>query len=79
MTHLTYHIVRHDGGWAYEVEGSFSETFPSHDIALAAARRAAAEQELPGQTTGIVWEDNEGRWHREIARGDDHPSTDVEG
>ena len=40
----TYKIVEHDGGWAYRVDGVFSETFPSHDAARAAAERAAAEQ-----------------------------------
>ena len=29
MTKITYHIVEHDGGWAYQVNGVFSETFPS--------------------------------------------------
>ena len=26
MTKVVYHIVEHDGGWAYKVEGVFSET-----------------------------------------------------
>ena len=38
MTDLTYNIVEHDGGWAYKVGDTFSETFPSHDAAQAAAR-----------------------------------------
>ena len=37
MSHVTYRIVEHDGGWAYAVDGSFSETFPTHDVALKAA------------------------------------------
>lgn len=31
MTKITYEIVEHDGGWAYRVDGVFSESFPSHD------------------------------------------------
>ena len=78
MSKVTYEIVEHDGGWAYKVGDVFSETFPTHDAALVAARRAAQEQQLPGETTGISWEDERGRWHDEIARGDDRPTTDVE-
>jgi hypothetical protein len=79
MSKVTYHIVEHDGGWAYRVDGVYSETFPSHDAARKAAERAAREQVVAGATTGIVYEDKEGRWHEEIARGDDRPETDVEG
>ena len=42
MSHVTYKIVEHDGGWAYTVDGVFSEPFSTHAAALAAARRAAA-------------------------------------
>jgi hypothetical protein len=79
MVRVTYVIVEHDGGWAYKVGDVFSETFPTHDTALAAARMAAAEQQQPGETTGISWEDRTGNWHEEIAKGDDRPTTDVEG
>jgi len=41
MSKITYEIVEHDGGWAYRVNGVFSETFPSHDMARTAAERAA--------------------------------------
>jgi len=78
MTHVTYKVVRHEDGWAYSVEGSYSETFPTHAAALEAARRAAAEQRVPGQTAGIEYEDAGGRWHREVASGRDRPETDVE-
>ena len=79
MTSLTYEIVDHDGGWAYQVDGTYSETFPTHDAAKVAARKAAAEQEQSGETTGIEYEDREGGWHGEVASGDDRPETDVEG
>ena len=79
MTSLVYHIVQHDGGWAYKVEGTFSETFASHDAAKAAARRAAGEQRVSGDTHGIVYEDANGQWREELADGADRPWTDVEG
>ena len=79
MSHVTYKIVEHDGGWAYRVNGVFSETFPTHAEARSAAERAAREQVVPGDTTGITYEDKEGRWHVEVAKGDDRPETDVTG
>ena len=56
MTHVTYKIVEHDGGWAYTVDGVFSEPFPNRAAALAAARRVAAEQRVPGRTEVIEYE-----------------------
>jgi hypothetical protein len=78
MAHVTYHIVEHDGGWAYRLGDVFSETFPTREVAAEAARRVAMEQEIPGQTSGIVYEDSSGKWHEEITRGDDRPQADVE-
>ena len=79
MTKVTYVIVEHDGGWAYKLGDVFSETFQTHDGALSAARAAAIEQQRPGETTGISWEDARGNWHEEVVRGDDRPVTDVRG
>jgi hypothetical protein len=79
MAKVTYHIVPHDDGWAYRVDGVYSEPFPSHDAARQAAMRAAQEQHVPGETRAISWEDRDGKWHEELARGDDRPDTDVEG
>lgn len=79
MRDLTYQIVEHDGGWAYRVEGTYSETFPSHDTAFGSARRAACKQLRPGETTGIVWEDASGHWHAELSRASDRPQTHVVG
>ncbi len=79
MAKVTYEIVEHDGGWAYRVDGVFSETFPSHDMARRAAERAAREQVVPGETRGISYEDADGRWHDEVSAGADRPETDVKG
>jgi hypothetical protein len=78
MAHITYKVVRHEDGWAYSVDGAFSESFSTHAEALAAARRAAAEQRAPGQTETIEYEDEKGKWHTELALGSDRPETDVE-
>lgn len=74
---VIYRIVEHDGGWAYKVGDVFSETFPSHDAALAAARRAAAEQKVAGETRGIQYETSDGTWHEEVASGQDRPDTEI--
>ena len=77
MSHVTYQIVQHDGGWAYKVDGVFSEPFPTHAAALAAAKTAAEEQRTPGRGESIEYEDDKGRWHAESASGSDRPATDV--
>ena len=79
MSHQTYAIVEHDGGWAYKADGVFSEPYPSHDAALAAARRAAAEQRVGGEDEEILYEDAKGEWREEFAAGGDRPETDVKG
>jgi hypothetical protein len=78
MSHVIYKIVQHDGGWAYTVDGVFSEPFATHAAALAAAKRAAAEQRVPGRTEAIEYETPDGKWHTETAPGGDRPDTDVE-
>ncbi len=77
MAKLVYRIVKHEDGWAYKVRGTFSE-FPSHDAALAAAKIAAAEQRVPGETVGIQYESADGVWHEEVDPGTDRPQTAVE-
>jgi hypothetical protein len=56
---------------------AFSETFPTHDAALAAARTAAGEQRVPGETVGIQYETADGEWHEEVDLGTDRPQTEV--
>ena len=78
MAKVTYHIVEHDGGWAYRVGDVFSETFRSHDLAVKAAERAAREQRVSGETRGILWEDKDGHWRGEVSEGGDRPDTEVD-
>ncbi len=79
MSKITYRIVQHDGGWAYKVDETFSEAFPSHDAARKAAELAAKEQVERGATVGISYEDKQGHWHKELSPGDDRPQTEVKG
>lgn len=78
MTNVVYHVVEHDGGWAYQVDGTYSETFATHEAAHKAAARAAGEQRVSGQDEGIVYEDKSGKWREEVSSGDDRPETSVD-
>jgi hypothetical protein len=79
MSHIIYKVVRHDGGWAYEANGTYSEPFPTREAARDAAQRAASEQAAPGETTQISYEDDQGHWHNEVDTGTDRPEASVEG
>jgi hypothetical protein len=77
MTHVSYEVVEHDGGWAYRVGDVFSETFATKELAHSAAALAAREQRTPGESEPIQYEDRSGHWHEEMAEGSDRPDTDV--
>jgi hypothetical protein len=79
MARVVYKIVEHDGGWAYQVDHVYSETYRSHDMARRAAERAAGEQRLSGEEAAISFQDGEGRWHEELTEGGDRPDTAVQG
>jgi hypothetical protein len=79
MTKLTYEIIKHDGGWAYRVDETISESFTTHDAARRAAELAAKEQAAPGEATIISYEDKQGRWHDEKSAPTDRPETKVRG
>ena len=78
MAKVVYKIVEHDGGWAYQVDHVFSETFRTHDQARRAAQRAALEQRVAGEEAAISFQDSAGRWHEEVAEGGDRPDTAVQ-
>jgi hypothetical protein len=79
MAKIVYHVVEHDGGWAYQADGVYSETYRSHEAARGAAEHAAREQRLSGEEAAISYETPDGRWHEELAHGGDRPDTAVEG
>ena len=66
MAKAHYEIVEHDGGWAYRLGDTYSETFATKAAAEAAAHHAAAEQKLPGESKTSSLR---------TARADDIPST----
>jgi hypothetical protein len=78
MSEITYKVVRHDGGWAYQANGTYSEPFRTRESARKAAKLAAKEQAAPGESARISYEDDKGRWHNEVDSGTDRPKTSVE-
>ncbi|HEV7275216.1 MAG TPA: DUF2188 domain-containing protein [Devosiaceae bacterium] len=78
MVQVKYQVVEHNGGWAYKVNDVFSETFPTHQEAHAAAEAAAERQQLAGRTGVIEYEDPSYKWHQEISDAGDRPETSVE-
>ena len=79
MTAVVYRIVEHDGGWAYRLGETYSETFPNAGAARAAAVRASREQRVSDATAWIEFETSAGEWVTERADGHDRPDTRVEG
>jgi hypothetical protein len=81
MSKIIYRIVRHDGGWAYQVSGTYSEPYPTREAARLAACLAAKEQSARSaeEPTLIEYEDDNGKWHREVADADDRPEAVVKG
>lgn len=77
MPKVQYEVVEHDGGWAYKVDDTFSETFPSKGDAQAAANIAAGNHEIPGPEEIIEYQDSSGHWHAQISPGSDRPQTEV--
>jgi len=74
---ITYHVGEHDGGYGYRLGDVWSETFPNHDSALAAAKSAAQRQQLGGDDAEISYQLSDGHWQTEHAGGGDRPTTEV--
>ncbi|MDQ0454537.1 DUF2188 domain-containing protein [Rhizobium paknamense] len=77
MVKVTYEIVPHDEGWAYRLDGAYSETFASHDEALEAARIVMRELQISDEPVRIVYQDEKGRWHAEMSDGRDRPEVEI--
>lgn len=77
MTKIVYEIVEHDGGWAYRLDDVFSETYPTKELATAAADDVAARQQVSGESGTIQYQDEDGAWHEEDVSGDNRPQVEV--
>jgi hypothetical protein len=74
---ISYHVSEHDGAWAYRLGDVWSETFPTHEEALAAAQNAAGRQQLGGQDADITYQRADGSWTTERSNGGDRPEAEV--
>jgi hypothetical protein len=63
MTKITFKVVRHDGGWAHEANGTYSERFPTREAARRAAKLAASADAAAGEVRPISYKNME--WHDE--------------
>jgi hypothetical protein len=77
MTTIIYHVGEHDGGFGYRLGDVWSETYPDHDSALAAAKSAAQRQHIEGRDAEISYQLADGRWQTEHADGGDRPDAEV--
>lgn len=53
MTSIVYEIVRHDGGWAYRLGNTLSETYAHREDALESAKSAASRQKVDLQDVDV--------------------------
>jgi hypothetical protein len=63
MSKITYRVVKHNGGWAYETDGTCSEQFRTREAARKAARLAASGHASAYATAARTSESEEGQWH----------------
>jgi hypothetical protein len=63
MNKGTYKVIKHDGGWSYQANGTYSETFQTREAARKAAKLAASAQAAAGEPTPIAYEEEKGQWH----------------
>lgn len=75
---ISYHVEPHDEGWAYRCGNVWSEPYPTHEAALAAAKIAAARQQVGGSDEHIVYETSDYKWRSEDVKGGDRPEVDVQ-
>jgi Uncharacterized protein conserved in bacteria (DUF2188) len=62
MNKIRYRVVKHDGGWAYETDGTYSGQFRTREAARKAARLAAADHAPAYATVSRTSESEEGQW-----------------
>jgi hypothetical protein len=61
-----YQVVKHERGWAYRLEQTYSRVFPTQADAIEAAKDAARKMHEPGDQTVVNVEDRPRRWRTEL-------------
>jgi hypothetical protein len=64
MAYITYEIVEHDGGWAYKLGDTLSETYISREDALQGAKSAASRQKAGNGDVMVRERPSDGRRHQ---------------
>jgi hypothetical protein len=67
MDRIEYEVVRHERGWAYRLERTYSQTFPTQWEAVAAAKAAAINMHEDGDHTIVRVQDGPLAWRTELA------------
>jgi hypothetical protein len=62
-----YQVIRHQRGWAYRLEDTYSRVFPTQWEATAAAKAAAIKMREPGDETLVRLQDGGSSWRLELA------------
>jgi len=75
MSKITYKVLKHQDGWAYQANGTYSEPFCTRDATRKAAKVATSEQTASSETTQISSKDENGRSHTEVDSYSDRPGT----
>jgi hypothetical protein len=63
MSTITYRVVKHEGGWAYEANGIYSAQFQTREAARKAAGLAATAQAVAHKITPPSYEDKNEQWY----------------
>ena len=66
MGRFVYQVVRHEKGWAYRLEHTYSQVFPTQSDAIAAAKATAREMHESDDETIVRVEDRPLRWRTEL-------------
>jgi hypothetical protein len=62
-----YQVIRHQRGWAYRLEDTYSRVFPTQWEATAAAKTTALKMHEPGDETLVRVQDGGCNWRLELA------------
>lgn len=57
-----YKVVKHQRGWAYRLDATYSRLFPTQWEATAAAKTEAREMHEPGDSTQVRVQDGSCSW-----------------
>jgi hypothetical protein len=72
-----YKVVKHQNGWAYRLEDTYSPVFTTQWEATAAAKKAAREMHEHGDFTQVKVKDGPLGWRTELVINGRHTSDEA--